>query len=357
MRKIYSFLVLLLCNYSVHAAIQIVTVANHAFTPSSFIINLGDTVRWVWSSGIHTTTSVTIPSGAAAWNSNITSGTTSYTYVPAKTGTYNYKCTPHAAMGMTAVFTVACPAVTVQITASGPTTFCKGGSVTINSVTNGTSYQWKKNGGAVSGSTSPTKKVTGTGAFSLTVSNSCGSSATSNTINVTVISLPAAVINPSDTVDICPGDSVKLTANTASSLSYQWLRNGTNIQGATARNYYAKQAGNFKVRVTKNATGCSKLSVFTRVNINCRSLTGYDENFQAQIYPCPSNGNFKLDISGFDGEELNVRVYDFHGNILEKFTTSKAENTFGENLASGNYLVEIVKGDKSVQRTKIIKVK
>jgi plastocyanin len=88
------------------ATTHTVSVADFSFTPSSFTAHPGDTIKWVWMNGSHTTTSTTIPSGAAPWNSNMNSSTTTFTYVATVPGTYNYVCTPHASMGMTGTFTV-----------------------------------------------------------------------------------------------------------------------------------------------------------------------------------------------------------------------------------------------------------
>ena len=75
------------------------------FSPSS-ITNavVGDSVKFVWVSGTHTTTSTSVPAGAATWDSPITSSFTTYIYRITVAGTYNYKCTPHAAMGMVGSF-------------------------------------------------------------------------------------------------------------------------------------------------------------------------------------------------------------------------------------------------------------
>ena len=84
-----------------------VDVSNFVFTPASISnVKVGDTVRFHWVSGTHTTTSTTIPAGAATWNHPISSSSQTYDYVPTVLGTYNYKCTPHAAMGMVGSFTV-----------------------------------------------------------------------------------------------------------------------------------------------------------------------------------------------------------------------------------------------------------
>lgn len=86
---------------------HIIQVSNFSFTPSSLPnVTLGDTIRWQWVSGFHTTTSTTIPAGAQSWDALISSSNTFYEYKPAVAGTFHYKCTPHASMGMTGSFVV-----------------------------------------------------------------------------------------------------------------------------------------------------------------------------------------------------------------------------------------------------------
>jgi len=55
---------------------------------------------------MHTTTSKTIPSGAASWDQLMDSEHTTFVYVPTVPGVYNYVCTPHEAMGQVGTFTV-----------------------------------------------------------------------------------------------------------------------------------------------------------------------------------------------------------------------------------------------------------
>jgi len=80
------------------ATTHTVTVADFQFTPSSLTAHVGDTVRWIWNSGDHTTTSGVIPAGAAAWDSPMSSTSTTFSYKVTVAGTYNYVCTPHAPM-------------------------------------------------------------------------------------------------------------------------------------------------------------------------------------------------------------------------------------------------------------------
>lgn len=82
------------------AAIHVVQVLGGSFSPNTMSVNVGDTVRWTFTGGSHTTTSTSVPGGAATWDSPINSGTTSFDYKVTVAGTYNYKCTPHNFTGI-----------------------------------------------------------------------------------------------------------------------------------------------------------------------------------------------------------------------------------------------------------------
>ncbi len=100
-------LVALLAGFHSFATVHTISVADFSFSPASAVTaHPGDTILWTWASGTHTTTSTTIPGGATAWNSSITSSVTSFRYIPTVVGTYNYECTIHASMGMTGSFVV-----------------------------------------------------------------------------------------------------------------------------------------------------------------------------------------------------------------------------------------------------------
>lgn len=360
MKKIISALTIcLLFVLKAYSFTQIVNVSNHVFTPKTFTINLGDTVKWVWVNGSHTTTSLGIPAGAASWNKSINSSSTTFIYVPSKTGTYNYKCTPHQAMGMVGSFTVAasCPAVTVQVSASSATTFCKGGSVVLTSTVTGNvnAYQWKKNGNNIAGATAASYSATTTGSYTLFASNNCGNSATSNAISVKVNPLPAATITPSGTVNICSGDSIKLQANTDAGLTYQWMRNGANIAGATKNNYKAKTAGNYRVIVTKTATGCKKTSAITKVTVTqcANGIAKFPEN-KIKVFPNPSSGDFHISLP-VSTDKLSLSIFDNAGNLVETKEFVSKDISFGGSLKTGVYLIQLRNSNKIVFEEKIVK--
>jgi plastocyanin len=90
----------------VQAKIITVNVMDFSFSPSSFTANVGDTVKWVWNSGIHTTTSTSVPTGAATWSNPMDASHTTFLYKITTAGSYAFQCNFHAIMGMTGTFTV-----------------------------------------------------------------------------------------------------------------------------------------------------------------------------------------------------------------------------------------------------------
>lgn len=89
---LFSFLIIKL-----HATVWNVNTSDFVFTPANLPnVFVGDTIKWVWISGMHhTTTSATIPGGAAAWDAPLHSSSTTFSYVVTVPGNYSYVCTPH----------------------------------------------------------------------------------------------------------------------------------------------------------------------------------------------------------------------------------------------------------------------
>lgn len=105
--KYSLILTILFLSTAAMATRFVISVANYSFSPSTLDnVHVGDTIAWIWENGSHTTTSTTIPTGAATWDSPMTATSPLFVYIPSVIGIYNYKCTPHAAMGMIGSFTV-----------------------------------------------------------------------------------------------------------------------------------------------------------------------------------------------------------------------------------------------------------
>ncbi|MEI8005907.1 MAG: T9SS type A sorting domain-containing protein [Bacteroidota bacterium] len=122
-----------------HATTHTVLVGNYYFNPANLNVTVGDTVKWVWVAGSHTTTSGTIPAGAASWDHLINSSNQTYSYAVTVAGVFNYVCTPHASMGMVGSFTAASPNNTLAVAPANQNVSSAAGNTSFT-VTSNTSW-------------------------------------------------------------------------------------------------------------------------------------------------------------------------------------------------------------------------
>jgi glucose/arabinose dehydrogenase len=104
-------------------------------------------------------------------NGNDIDGATSSTYTATSTGDYQVRIIQGACMSWSAPMHVnEEPGLNAAITASGPTSFCTGGSVTLYANTcPGNTYQWRRNGTNISGATTQTYTATTGGDYQVKV--------------------------------------------------------------------------------------------------------------------------------------------------------------------------------------------
>ncbi|MEO6038249.1 MAG: plastocyanin/azurin family copper-binding protein [Saprospiraceae bacterium] len=98
MKKTYLLLLLaILCgSLRAYAVVHTITVQNFQFTPANITtVHVGDTIKWTWINGAHTTTSTAVPAGAASWNQAMSQSSQTFSYKVTKAGVYNYWCVPH----------------------------------------------------------------------------------------------------------------------------------------------------------------------------------------------------------------------------------------------------------------------
>jgi hypothetical protein len=162
-----------------------------------------------------------------------------------------------------------------NITASGPTTFCQGGSVMLTAGSGNTSYSWN------TGATSQSITVASSGTYTVLVAN--GSCVGTDTIQVTVNPLPATpVISSSGPTAFCNGDSVWLVCSTPAQ-AYAWNNNTYNDS------LLVTSAGNYTVTIT-DVNGCQR-SASTVVT----------------VYPNPINAiNSSITICEGDTAQMSV---------------------------------------------------
>lgn len=187
-------------------------------------------------------------------------GATAASYTATGGGDFTVVVTNTAGCSGSATATVtANPTPAGTVTLSGPLTFCQGSSVTMTAGS-GLSYQWYNASGAIPGATGMSYTATVAGSYYMTETNAFGCSATSPTSVVVVNPLPNAAIVTGGPTIFCAGGSVTLNATAGGGLTYQWYRSGTAVPGATNPTYIAAVSGDYRVRVTNSATGCSALT-------------------------------------------------------------------------------------------------
>lgn len=137
---------------------------------------------------------------------------------------------------------------TPVITASGPLSFCSGGSVTLNAPA-GTAYHWSN------GATTQSISVTTSGTYSCAVTQS-GTTQTSNTLTVQSNTSPVCTFSAGALIGNVVTLTSTSTAGSGSLSSYRWYKNGSSISGATSSTYTVTESADYSLSVT-NSNGCS----------------------------------------------------------------------------------------------------
>jgi Immunoglobulin domain/FG-GAP-like repeat len=185
----------------------------------------------------------------------------------------------------TAVLTVipaVAPSFTIQPAGA---TVVAGNPVTFAAAAKGTpspTYQWKKNGVAISGATANSYTITkvstaSAGSYTVVATNSAGS-ATSNAAVLAVNTVPVFTTQPASK-STAVGASVTLVAAASGTPTptYQWKKTGVAISGATASSYTissvtSASAGSYTV-VASNSAGSVTSNTATLTVVGLPTIT------------------------------------------------------------------------------------
>lgn len=105
-RALLSALTLILAMSPVLTKAQVTHTVNQvgtSFSPTDLTIQVGDTVKWVWSSGFHTVTNGTgaaDPSVGTLFDASLNSGFPQFEFVFTEVGAVPFFCRPHEGVGM-----------------------------------------------------------------------------------------------------------------------------------------------------------------------------------------------------------------------------------------------------------------
>lgn len=118
----------------------------------------------------------------------------------------------------------------------------------------------------------------------------------------------------------------------ASAGTYHWIDCGTmtELAGETSQTYTATQDGSYAVIVTEN--GCSDTSECITVDV--LGLQQYNDQMELLIYPNPSTGYFKIELSAPVKEQTEIIVLDQTGRIVATHSIPEQTKMFVLNLQS-----------------------
>ncbi|MFN8358786.1 MAG: immunoglobulin domain-containing protein [Candidatus Kapaibacterium sp.] len=246
-------------------------------------------------------------------NSSPINGATAASYTiasmqAADVGTYDVivtGCTPLTSSAVQVSLNTP-PTITSQ---PNDTVVCPGSAVTFSAsaVGTGLSYQWKHNGVNITGATSPILMLTTTtqadsGSYALVVTGRCAPLQTSNTVSLKFTTPPTITKNPRDTT-ICPGASIVLTAAaTGSGLTYQWQKDGMNVEGGQSNtlnlNSVSSQQAGVYIVIVKNS--CNLTTASTSATVTLRDPVSITEQPASLSLQTNLTATFSVKATGTD---------------------------------------------------------
>jgi len=274
------------------------------------------------------------------------------------------------------------PVPTTTITASGPTTFCEGGSVTLTAG-GANSYIWANN------STATSQTVTTAGTYVVTgyAANGCPDLAE---ITVTVNESPSADLITDGNNSLCPGEVLTLSAQPGN--VYSWTPGGstaqelavttpgtyscvmTSLNGCTTtseqvvvtaaqptsttlnvtalENYVLNeitytQSGTY-TQVLTNAAGCD-----STITLNLTLTVGLDENgfVSFSVQPNPTDAVFTLKAS--EALYSNYVIQDAQGKVVANGALTGTSTTINiDQVARGIYFLKVAEAAEAIRIVK-----
>jgi hypothetical protein len=158
--------------------------------------------------------------------------------------------------------------------------------------------------------------------------------------------------------------------NCGSNPQYQWKVNGVNVAGATGPTY---QNPNLSISLTQHGVfgdivsctvtssdACSNGTQVTSPGVyldcgSCRTAaltTATDQRVSAS--PNPFSETIRVNIPDSFGDEVELVIKDMKGIEVERLKTTTGEAEFGQNLASGVYILQVVR-KSGTETIKIVK--
>lgn len=265
----------------------------------------------IFCEGEKVTLASSISGESYKWNTNEVSKSISVS----NSGDYSVAVTDaNGCTGLSSIVTVKVnPLPTPKVVANGPTSFCLGESIVLNSSISAKSYVWNTN------ATSSTINVTNSGSYFVTVTDDNGCKGTSEPLIIEAYPLP--VVSAGDDVKIIIGASIQIGGNPTASgdgpFTYSWSpSSGLNFPNIANPIASPDDSTIYEVTVI-DAKGCvNKDAVLVEVNV----ISGF------AIFPNPTdevinltgakiqNGRYKLYLNNLKGQSIFSDEFEVANN-------------------------------------------
>jgi hypothetical protein len=149
------------------------------------------------------------------------------------------------------------PPTSIAISSNNVFNSCDGGiDLTCNNFGNGTSYEWLRDGNIIARTAEPSFRATQSGNYAVKARNACGESNVASSISLTIGNVPQMVnINAPNGFSTCQaGANLALNFTPEPGITYQWLRDGQAINGATGTSLITSLSGVYSVLATNSCT-------------------------------------------------------------------------------------------------------
>lgn len=195
---------------------------------------------------------------------NINEAKNSFFYAK-QTGNYSVAVSQNSCSSITAtaILVTVNAKPSVSLAAQGNTSICEGSSVNlVASASPGCTYEWYYNNNLITGATSTIYAANQNGVYTVkALKNTCSSISTP--VNITVYQQPDATITLSNSLQLCPNDSVILSVPNIAGYTYQWSNSISNINTASGNTLTVYTPETYKVQITNGA--CIKNSALQTV--------------------------------------------------------------------------------------------
>ena len=134
---------------------------------------------------------------------------------------------------------------------------------------------------------------------------------------------------------------------------YQWRRNYEDIPGANQRSYSMTKTGIYSVRVGTVA-GCSTESDLLGIGVPL-GMGINDKTLQFNLFPNPTQDNFRVDVDARNGDHFTIKVFDLVGRIVyESVEKGFSTDIDASQWRAGTYMVHVETDNKSAVKPVII---